>query len=156
MLELFESWDTKDWYMWEWGSGGSTPWFGERVDKLWSMEHSPSWFNKVKQSCEGMENVNLTCKSLDDNYVQEISQFPDTYFDCVLVDGRKRVECVKAAARKTKRYLILDNALRKQYSSARQYMESQYVWTPKVVKWEEPINGEIKKSWHAMVWERNL
>jgi hypothetical protein len=154
MMELFESWDTKDLYMWEWGCGGSTPWFGERVKKLWSMEHDGDWYNKVKKQCKDLENVYLMQKPLSGDYITEITRFPDDFFDCIIVDGRNRVECVKAAVRKTRKFLILDNALRGRYAPAIQYIEHQRIWNPTLVEWREPIKGRISKQWHCMVWAR--
>jgi len=154
-MELFETWDTAEWFMWEWGSGGSTKWFGERVKKLWSMEHDKDWYSKTKRDCKDMEHVYLMHKPLGGDYVKEITRFPDQFFDCILVDGRNRTECVKAAARKARKVVMLDNALRGEYAGALQFMEHQQVWKSELVKWAVPNKaGVIKKSWHTMIWER--
>jgi hypothetical protein len=118
------------------------------------MENNRDWFNKTKKMCKGMENVYLMHKLLSGDYITEITRFPDQFFDCILIDGRDRVECVKAASRKARQFVILDNALRGRYAGAIQFMEHQMIWKPMLVKWEEPIKGEIKNSWHTMVWER--
>jgi hypothetical protein len=94
------------------------------------------------------------CKPVSGDYIAEIERFPDEFFDCILVDGRHRVECVKAAARKTKRVLILDNALRGRYAAAIQFMEHQQIWESEMVKWDVPEKGRIGESWHSMVWQR--
>jgi len=80
MNELFDCWDTEDWFMWEWGSGRSTQWFGKRVKKLWSMEHKIKWFQIAKKACENMENVFLMHKPLEGDYIKEITRFPDQFF----------------------------------------------------------------------------
>jgi len=53
-----------------------------------------------------------------ENYVKSIDQFPDNYFDVVLVDGRARPACFRRAERHVKPggMIILDNSDRKRYT----------------------------------------
>jgi hypothetical protein len=53
-------------------------------------------------------------------YATVIDQFPDEYFDVVLVDGRARPSCMFHSLRKVKKngLLILDNADRPYYLKA--------------------------------------
>lgn len=50
-------------------------------------------------------------------YVEQIDEFADQFFDLVLIDGRARPSCITHAARKVKvgGYLVLDNADRAYY-----------------------------------------
>lgn len=50
-------------------------------------------------------------------YVEEISKYPDEYFDLVVVDGRSRASCIRASANKVKigGYILLDNSERFEY-----------------------------------------
>lgn len=59
-----------------------------------------------------------TYKNYDFNgYVSTIDNYPDVFFDVVVVDGRSRPSCVKHAAEKVKvgGYLLLDNTEREYY-----------------------------------------
>lgn len=51
-------------------------------------------------------------------YVTAIDQYPDQYFDVILIDGRARPSCFMHAMRKIKfgGYVILDNAERESYA----------------------------------------
>ena len=53
------------------------------------------------------------------NYASYISNFPDQYFDIVLIDGRSRPSCLFHSVNKIKKggLLILDNAEREHYLS---------------------------------------
>jgi predicted O-methyltransferase YrrM len=156
-IEVFADWDTGRWMMWEFGSGLSTKWFAKRVKHLWSMEHDPSWHHSVKKACEELDNVTLMRCNLDSEYVTRISRHPDNFFDVVLVDGRKRVECFKAALPKTKGVIILDNGLRTRYREVFDIMGHDKDWLYYVSKWTDPVirDGQIvpvKNSWHTCMW----
>lgn len=53
------------------------------------------------------------------NYARSIGQFPDAYFDLILIDGRARNACMMHAWPKLKAgaYLLLDDAHRQHYAS---------------------------------------
>jgi predicted O-methyltransferase YrrM len=152
-MELFESWETKDWKMWEFGSGFSTSWFARRVGTLWSIEHSHQWHESVKKACKKKSNVHLLRKDLDKGYAEKILEFQDKFFDFVLVDGRNRVECLKNSKEKAKKIIALDNGLRERYHSAVALMAADPKWDMHIVEWEDP-NVVVKASWHALVWVR--
>jgi len=159
MIDTFDSWDTKNWKMWEFGSGFSTAWFAERVQTLWSMEHTEYWHGAAKNACDrkGLKNVHLLLGKRGLDYQEKITNYPDGVFDCVLVDGRDRVECFKRAIPKTSKVIILDNGLRDRYSSVHAMMEDLPEWEKKIAKWTDPVirDGKVvpeDKSWHSIVW----
>lgn len=88
----------------EWGSGGSTLWIRKRA-KIISIEHDEGWAEKTGA---------ILIKD-DEKYVGAIDEYPDNYFDLVIVDGvdwsRKR--CMPKAFDKVKKggYLLLDDIL---------------------------------------------
>lgn len=129
----------------EFGGGGSTLYFLNRCQFVVTAEHHVQWFNTVKgvvrertqhawvghleppepedlvihpdaaepdhyASCD-VGHVNFK------KYVTTIDQYPDDYFDVVMVDGRSRPACLIHAATKirTGGLLILDNAERTYY-----------------------------------------
>lgn len=129
-LEWFNELDTKDWVLFEWGSGYSTPWFANRVKKLYSIEHDSQWYKKVLNLVEGRKNVEVLRFDVGSpQYITCIDRFPDRHFDCILIDGRRRVDCVRRAIAKTKYMLILDNGLRSTYMEARNLLGD---WSVKV------------------------
>ncbi len=143
-IEAFKKMDTKEWSMFEWGSGGSTFWFGERVKNLVSMEHDEEWHEKVLLELlwrkDELPGIYLLYYELEDPaYVNAILDYAE--FDCVLVDGRKRVKCGLNAMRKLKSrgILILDNAEREYYKPLRDALAS----------WEHhsTFNGEWKTDY---------
>ena len=112
----------------EWGSGGSTHYFPDRLHErdirfLWhSLEHNPEWYDRVKQNLplrvqlhllgqeRGPAGINL------DEYVTWPRKKLHTY-DFILVDGRQRGRCLVEA-----RFLLkpggmafLHDAQRKRY-----------------------------------------
>ncbi len=141
-IESFKVMDTKDWSMFEWGSGGSTIWFGERVKRLISVEHDSEWYEKVRLEIarRQMLNVYLLSYALEDPcYINCVLDYGE--FDCILVDGRMRVKCGMNAIRKLKMggILILDNAEREYYQPLHDALKG----------WEHfsTFNGEWKTDW---------
>jgi predicted O-methyltransferase YrrM len=59
-------------------------------------------------------------------YVKTIDNYPDNYFDLVVVDGRARPACIKHAVPKIKRggVLILDNSDRDYYLESTRFLLS--------------------------------
>ena len=48
-LEFLKEKIDKDWVVFEWGSGGSSEWWSEKVSKIISVEHNKEWFDIVKE-----------------------------------------------------------------------------------------------------------
>ena len=123
---------TKEMVVYEFGSGGSTLFFANRVKRVYSVEHDTAWFEKV---CVAVEKENYSnwsghvieptidhefsyknpsnpdaCISGSPDYkgysfrgyAESIRRFPDGYFDLVLIDGRARPSCCKYAYSKVK------------------------------------------------------
>jgi len=112
---------TSNWKVFEWGAGASTIWCNKKFVGATSIEHDPQWFERVSRRLEqeGSGVVDLRLIPLGDEYVQAIRDFPDSYFDLVLVDGRIRVRCMVEAIPKVKwgGVLVLDNSERARYAS---------------------------------------
>lgn len=129
----------------EYGSGGSTLYWLSRKMQCVSIEHNPEWCRSMVPHLKTLgevdyrliepqesTNINDSCfadphlylsswpqyqQSQFENYVHQIDDFPDKYFDVILVDGRARPSCLKHSVSKVKveGILILDNAERKHY-----------------------------------------
>jgi hypothetical protein len=138
---------TKEMVVYEFGSGGSTLFFANRVKRVYSVEHDEKWFQKLTAAVKKEGYLNWSGQvikpTIDDefsnknpsdpdayisgspdyrgysfkNYVESICRFPDSYFDLVLIDGRARPSCFKAAYSKIKPggHIVWDNTDRKYY-----------------------------------------
>ena len=120
----------KDFRVFEYGGGGSTLFFLDRVEEVITVEHNPEWFEKLQEILSPAEksrwtgslmlpekndnSEGLSISAPDDyyssdvnyrdmnfrKYASSINKFPDDYFDIVLVDGRARPSCIKHAVNK--------------------------------------------------------
>jgi precorrin-6B methylase 2 len=125
----------------EYGSGGSTPFFARRVEHVVSVEHDPEWYARTEERLRslGLDNCTYVLRpaqpganerfaSTDpayrglnfEAYVKTIAGYPDRRFDLVSVDGRARVACVLEAIAKVRSggFLLLDDADRAEYAEA--------------------------------------
>ncbi|MEX2591924.1 MAG: hypothetical protein WD426_04060 [Anditalea sp.] len=133
----------------EFGSGGSTRFFAERLAEVHSVEHHEYWYQKVANELRHHTPIDLRwipgtdpagnpdqwC--LDESndgfdysrYAGSISKFEDTYFDLILVDGKARNACITASLPKLKAqgWLIVDNSNRKAYSKTLENLENWLV-----------------------------
>jgi len=117
----------------EYGSGGSTLYFADRVKHLISVEHDKYWHSKVQRIVNKRKigNIELILREpqitsdaslknmpllelyrsnnekyndkIFDKYASEIDRFPDFNFDLIFVDGRARKACIHHAAKKVKK-----------------------------------------------------
>ncbi|HWY33942.1 MAG TPA: hypothetical protein VNX68_04805 [Nitrosopumilaceae archaeon] len=141
----------------EYGGGGSTLFFTERSGEVITIEHNKEWFgiltNKVTRKDNWKGNFiesepanNYTLEQATDpdkyfstdkefvnrsfyKYATFIDQYPDNYFDVVLIDGRARPSCIKHGLPKIKQggYLIVDNADRPYYTEQfKNVLKEQY------------------------------
>jgi hypothetical protein len=131
----------------EWGSGGSTIYLCKTVREVVSIEHNPEWFADVARTLGELAFANCSYHLIEPrrvplmsiapyrtvfynsrtwteykpysfrNYVRKCREYPDEYFDFVLVDGRARTSCIRHAMSKLRRngVLMLDNSERAQY-----------------------------------------
>lgn len=147
---FLEDYLTKDMRVFEWGSGASTIFFTTRARQVISIEHSLEWFKTIgaaiayrglEEPCEDgiVREVSLRLRSPEDGfdpdfasrqpgyetvnfkyYVEEINRHSDEASDLILVDGRARCACLKAAQPKLKPggVLMLDDSARSIYQWA--------------------------------------
>lgn len=130
----------------EWGSGGSTLFFVNKVKSVVSIEHDIGWWKSVEveiskkqnKNCEYIliepeENKNSNTKDYTSSttsslnykkYCQKIRDYPDAFFDVIMIDGRSRNSCMQEAIPKTKvgGIIILDNSERIEYQKGIQLL----------------------------------
>ncbi len=149
----------------EYGSGGSTLFFSKRVKRVFSIEHSKKWFDLVKVEIEnrGLDNIDYKvippspCLEYSrdvvseanayisddeasigmhyEDYVKEIENFPDHYFDLVVIDGRARPSCIDHAKNKVKNggVILLDQSERKHYFASINKLMATGDWKKKSI-----------------------
>ncbi len=134
----------------EFGSGGSTFFFASRGHRVVTVEHDRKWHEQIlkKIRAENWSDVEAILRepsaeeqdSWDPSdpdryhsgvpayqgfsfrsYAAVLDDYPDAFFDLVLVDGRARPSCIKHALPKVRPggCLVLDDAGRPRYRSAR-------------------------------------
>lgn len=128
----------------EFGSGGSTKFFVERVEEIYSVEHNEKWYDWVKKELGNAPNLNLRflkgCEAIegrrvildeDDDpldfrdYADTILDFEDGYFDLILIDGKARNACIQNSLKKLKLngIIVVDNSNRDTYKSSLKIIE---------------------------------
>jgi predicted O-methyltransferase YrrM len=143
----------------EFGSGGSTIFFLQRKANLVTFEHSEVWIEKLKPKLQTYDNwkINLvyyvwseTTSSTHDKYLHGLEEVKDNSLDLVLVDGRHRVECIRASVPKVKKngYIILDDSDRPEYSEAFELLKE---WESSVVSGYAYMS-DFKT--HSNVWKK--
>lgn len=111
----------------EFGSGRSTAWFAQKVNKLISIEYDTNWYEIVKKQLESknITNVNLRLITLDHDssepekdsyeicpkYIAALDEFEDNTFDFIIIDGHYRTNCTRKSISKLKPggYLLVDD-----------------------------------------------
>ncbi len=141
----------------EWGSGGSSVFFAKRGADVICIEHDRSWVRLVRsQLVRSKLDERVTIKRIDltADYVDIVDRLAGS-FDLIVVDGRRRVECVSKARDRVVAggWLVLDDSDRQAYSPAVNQLAG---WHKLVVKgprlqtkedpettfWQRPLQGE--------------
>lgn len=122
----------------EYGSGASTVWLARRVEQVHSVEHHAGFVELMRPVLASHPNVSLQVvepvrhpvpavpsqkeghQGLDFSaYVDSIDKVPGS-FDLVVVDGRAREACLRAAVDRlaTDGMIVFDNSRRRRYRQA--------------------------------------
>lgn len=94
----------------EWGSGGSTTWFAERVDVVHTTEHRPEWASALRAL--GLQNVVVhEVPSVYPHFGEYASAIDDTgMFDVILIDGDDGYDLGYAGSRRACAQHAIDHA----------------------------------------------
>lgn len=131
----------------EYGSGGSTRFWLKHAKEIISVEHDYNWYHILNNTIKNDSHNGLDYKLISpethnsimqadwrdpkqylssqkqyaglsfEKYVRVIENYPDNYFDLIVVDGRARPSCIHASMPKLKLngFLLVDNAERREY-----------------------------------------
>ena len=121
--------------VYEYGSGASTFWLARRVAEVHSVEHHAAFGASMQSELTAFDNVSLRIiepvksatpvigsakeghNDLDfANYVNSIDDV-EGEFDLIVIDGRAREACLRAAVPRLKKdgIILFDNSLRRRY-----------------------------------------
>lgn len=105
----------------EYGSGASTAWLAKRATQVISVEHDGAWLQKFGHVLRPLGNVELLDRPMDAdprNYIDAING--QGLFDMIVVDGRRRADCLAAARASLKPggIILFDDSGRKRYRAA--------------------------------------
>lgn len=101
-----------NWKAIEFGSGMSTLWLARRCGLVHSIESDAGWHGTVQDRLAARGATNVTLHLRQDAAYEDLSAFPDCYFDVALVDGIRRAECCRSVVPKMKPggWVYLDNS----------------------------------------------
>ena len=108
--------------LFEYGSGNSTLFYAKYVHQLISVEHDRRWYSKISSI------LPANCKLISADVTSEEYICPyelkKNKFDIIVVDGRRRNECIVQCANFLKKtgIIILDDSERETYSEGIGYL----------------------------------
>lgn len=175
---------TSDMSVYEYGMGGSTLFFAKRVREIVSVEHDKQWFIHVQETIKNKgycnwrgyllepnimtENTNINPSDPDSytsqdsrfngknftDYALHIDQYPDEYFDIIVIDGRARPSCFKHSLKKVKKggFIVLDNSERDYYYFINKSLDNNN-WFKKEFYGPGPYGENF---WQTSFWNKNL
>jgi len=135
---------SKEFNVFEFGSGNSTLFFANRVKQVRSVEHNSEWYNKLKGKIPGNSNLILSKSDNSEDYIAVLKQ-SNTKFDLIIIDGIHRVDCCLYVSNflTDKGVIILDDSEREQYSEGIKYLMEEGF--KKVDFWGIPPGMVIRK-----------
>ena len=117
---------SKSMTVFEFGSGNSTLWWAERVERVDSCEHDAQWYARTQERLP--RNASVTHRSLDtDGNYCRAAEAMRRKNDIVVIDGRDRVNCAKQSlgVLKPAGVLIWDNSDRPEFEEGLQLLTRQ-------------------------------
>lgn len=110
----------------EYGSGHSTLWWSERVQRVVACEHDQAWYQSLVRRLPAHVSYLFCQQDQGEAYCGAISSFV-AEFDVVVIDGMDRVNCVKYAlpALKADGVIIWDNSDRDLYQEGYDALTAQ-------------------------------
>lgn len=134
-IEFLENYLEPSFKVFEWGMGGSTIYWSSRVAEVVSVEHDAAWFDQAQDALGGTESTGAKRSMIlhepevrptdtftsggkkyngmsFEAYSLAIKDFPEGYFDLIVVDGRARMACLHNCAPQLSKtgVILLDNS----------------------------------------------
>lgn len=124
MIDFLEDRLTEDLSVFEYGAGNSTLWFAKKASKVTSVEDDKMWMDILSQRIR--ENTVIYHEDVNSSdYVNKPVLLKEK-FDVIVVDGRRRVECIQNSydSLTDRGVLILDNSDRSSYDVGRNFLRN--------------------------------
>jgi SAM-dependent methyltransferase len=124
-IEFLEDKIKPDSIVFEFGAGNSTLWWGGKAKQVISIESDQAWYDQIKQQMP--DNVQLNLEIDKKKYADFINQYPDQYFDVIIIDGINRNACLENSLNKLKHdgLLIFDNTDDHRYDNSLKLLSSK-------------------------------
>lgn len=142
-IDYLSNYLKKDMELFEYGSGGSTLFFADKVKQVISIEHDKNWYDYEIKTLEILNNLELHLIEPDksgmyrnkregyqnlffDNYVNSIDKYDK--FDVIIVDGRQRNICFQKAIKHIKKdgIIVFDNFDRNYYQKSLELINNDF------------------------------
>lgn len=116
MLAFLDERLSKDFTVFEYGSGFSTDYFARNCRSVVSVEYNKEWYERVRSSASENARLIFVPSDTDGAYCRSIAKSGDE-FDVVVVDGDDRVNCLMQAinALSKRGIILLDVSARPEY-----------------------------------------
>ncbi len=126
-LKFLENRLTSDLEVFEYGAGNSTIWYAKKVKFVKSVENDKKWIDILNPQLP--KNTKVVYRELNQtqDYLHEIATDDNTKYDIIVVDGRRRNDCVMFSVDylTEKGVMILDNSEREDYQPAKDFMKQK-------------------------------
>jgi hypothetical protein len=101
----------------EYGCGASTLWWASRVRRVVAVEHEESWAQRIASQAPPHVTVTHVPLASGDEYARNVLAHGGP-FDVVVIDGRRRVDCVShaMAGLRPEGVILFDNTDRDEYA----------------------------------------
>lgn len=152
-LDYIRTFDISRWDVFEWGTGYGTLWWSTFVKSIVTVDHSPEWYNLIKQQVKG-NNVTfklrklIKCKS--SVYTNAINDNLNKY-DCIIIDGRNRNLCGRTVIDRLKQngIIILDNSERQKYRLIVNLFNHKFTSVKRFLVDKKVLS----KIWETTIWQ---
>jgi len=144
LIKFLESRLKQEHTIFEYGAGGSTIWFSNRVGRVFSVEHDQKWFMKLSKRLESRPNVQLVLHPLGASgplldlvfmpikgnstpYTSSILSL-DFIPSIIVVDGVDRLNCITSAVQvaNEQTIILVDNLeYDKEFSESLSYLKAK-------------------------------
>ena len=117
MVKLLDERLTLDLRLFEFGSGFSTFYFSEKINRVTSVEYDRKWYDKVRVRAGLNAKIIFQAEDVDGDYCRVVRMEKECY-DVIIIDGRDRVNCFKQSisSLSTRGIIVLDDSHRDKYS----------------------------------------
>jgi hypothetical protein len=108
-----------EWEIFEYGSGNSTHYFADRVNRIVAVESDKHWYDRVSGQSKDNENIIFREQTA---HAEAIDDFEN--FDIIVIDGEQRIECAKKAVTHLSSggVIIWDDTFRSEYQPGIDYL----------------------------------